>query len=630
MRTNTYILYAKATLAALLSAPLLWACSEEEVPDPQLYTPEGVPFAYVSIGFSTGMNPVTKAETPTGGEDGDGPEAGQDYENQINDIHLFFYNVKDPASDPDNTGADGVNMNPDTAIVAHKYLTSGEFSYNNNGTGTESQATTHSIPVENLLVGNSYHVLAVVNAGDAFVSTLQSPLTLGSLQQATVTKLYTYDETNGYRDFLMSSESNENTPLQITDENSERNPASTKIWVERVTARVDYKKEESYDVPYSEEGTTTDKIGTAKILGAMLINTLNETAESYLLKRVTEGSDNISGSPIWLGDETYTKNTGAATNYVIAPLTTTMTAANATKIATNFSTANYFPSFSYDTADDWEDLFIEGTPITTNNETWNRIGYPKENTAQNADYRYTTGVVFKADFTPIIDGTKLADDATFFEWNGKIYATVEAAMEAFDSQSWSRIAETDFWNDINTWDDLRNKIIAGIKDNDPAGYKEYLIKQAEDKDGTDNIGAKEKAALRWSNYMKTECHYKVENNVVLVDTDKDKDGSTRSALAPFGLATYYKGICYYTYWIKHANDQNDTNDMGPLGLINKGGVMEYGIVRNNIYKLEVTGISQLGNDIPGNRTLLINVSVRNWEEMNESDEIELEPNTGNE
>ena len=114
------------------------------MPDPQLYTPEGVPFAYVSIGFSTGMNPVTKAETPTGGEDGDDPEAGQYYENQINNIHLFFYNVKDPASDPGNTRADGVNMHPDTAIVAHKYLTSGEFSYNNNGTGTESQATTHS------------------------------------------------------------------------------------------------------------------------------------------------------------------------------------------------------------------------------------------------------------------------------------------------------------------------------------------------------------------------------------------------------------------------------------------------------------------------------------------------------
>lgn len=620
---NTYILYAKATLAALLSAPLLWACSEEAVPDPQLYTPEGVPFAYVSIGFSTGMNPVTKAEDPTGGEDGDDEEKGQDYENRINNIHLFFYNVEDPT----DTDEDGVNLHPDTTIVAHKYLTSREFAYNNIGTGTDPQATTHSIPVENLLVGNSYHVLAVVNAGKNYGSTFTR---LGDLQKETVTKLYTYDEQdNEYSNFLMSSESNEKTPLRINDGNSEGNPAETTITVERVTARVDYKKEESYDVPYSEEGTTTDKIGTAKILGGMLINTLNETAKSYLLKRVTEGSDNISGSPIWLGDETYTKNTGAATNYVIAPLTTTLTSANAGSVETNFSTPNYFPSFSYANAKEWEDLFIEGTPITTNNETWNRIGYPKENTAQNADYRYTTGVVFKADFTPIIGGIELADDATFFEWNGKIYATVEAAMVAFDLNSWNRIAETDSWTDISTWDDLRNKIIAGIKDNDPAGYKEYLIKQAEDKDGTENIGTDEKAALRWSNYMETECHYKVENNVVLVDTNNDA-GSTRSALAPFGLATYYKGICYYTYWIKHANDQIDTNDMGPLGLINKGGVMEYGIVRNNIYKLEVTGISQLGNDIPGNRTLLINVSVRNWEVMNESDEIELEPNTGNE
>ena len=123
--------------------------------------------------------------------------------------------------------------------------------------------------------------------------------------------------------------------------------------------------------------------------------------------------------------------------------------------------------------------------------------------------------------------------------------------------------------------------------------------------------------------METHCHYKLQDGVVKVDIN---EGSTRSALAPFGLATYYKGICYYTYWIKHANDQIEDNNMPYAG----GGVMEYGIVRNNIYKLNVTAITQLGNPIPGDRTLQINVSVRNWEVIEGENEIELKPTAGNE
>ena len=80
-----------------------------------------------------------------------------------------------------------------------------------------------------------------------------------------------------------------------------------------------------------------------------------------------------------------------------------------------------------------------------------------------------------------------------------------------------------------------------------------------------------------------------------------------------GVTKYPGGICYYTYWIKHSNDGDNTNDGAG------GGIMEYGIVRNNIYQLNVTGISGLGDDVPGDRTLEINVTVRNWEQMTQED-----------
>ena len=573
--------------------------------DCQLYTEEGVPYAYVSIALSTAMSPSTRAN-PEGGEDGDGREPGQSNENEVNDITLFFYDVED--------ALDGVNSAAATPIpVIRQYFSKNKINYENG----QTYATTEAVPVEQLLVSHNYHVLAVVNGGEDFGKDIT---TLGELQEATVKDIYTVGTDGSYSNFLMASADDEDSPLYIRPNNSEANPATTRIDVERVTARVDYRALGTGGVATEGNLYEIDGVGTAKITGAMLVNTLNETANSWLLKRVTEAGQGIGTAFTWLGDETSAIDNGAATNYVIAPLTTTLTADNA---ATYFTTENYFPSFDYENANDWEKLLIKGTEVTDpdTHETWLRIGYPKENTAEKANTHYTTGVVFQADFLP----TDYKDDATFFEWNGTIYPTVEKAMEAFDQDGWDRIDEQDQWASVNTWADLRTHIISGLRTGDPAGYKKFLEEKAKGQEGTTNITTEDKAALRWSNYMETYCHYKLVNNEVTVDID-DKIGSTRSALAPFGLATYYEGICYYTYWIKHANDQIPENDMPNAG----GGVMEYGIVRNNVYKLNVTSITQLGNDIPGDRTLQINVSVRNWEMIEGEDEIELKPTESNE
>ena len=46
--------------------------------------------------------------------------------------------------------------------------------------------------------------------------------------------------------------------------------------------------------------------------------------------------------------------------------------------------------------------------------------------------------------------------------------------------------------------------------------------------------------------------------------------------------------CYYNYWIKHEDNQQPT----------EMGVMEFGIVRNNIYRLSVNKIAGLGSGDP--------------------------------
>lgn len=585
----------------------------EEPADCQLYTPEGKPYAYVSVGFRTGMNTSTRADDdPTGGEDGDDNQAGTADENRIHDITLFFYVA-------DGTAADkGVNSASTTPIAARHYFTSDQFTYLE---GSKT-ATTEITAVEDLLVNTSYHVLAVVNAGDNFLSG-KLDLTLGELQKATATSIYTVG-TNSYTNFLMaSSDDDEESKMYVSPYNNERNPATARLSVERVSARVDYRASGNntgeagvYDVKPSDDATS---IGQAKITGAMLMNVLDAEAPSWLLKRVADswGSTDVE----YLGKETYQGVASAtASNYVIDAIEN--------KSSGSFVPATYYKNFGYGdptNADDISLAWEADANYTTlfTNEGYNCIGYPKENVNRQGDKELTTGVVFRAQYTP--DG--MDKEQTFFEYNGELYATLNDLMQGFNEDNWNNfilkvLGTTDWWQNALTWEDLQANIIDKLRI-DPVGYRDYLALAAKGKTG--NIDDEEKAKLRWEAYLFNECAYQVKNNQVVVDAN-NKDGTTRRVLHETSdgqIRTFKEGICYYTYWIKHANDQDKNNDL--VGVKDKtGGVMEYAIVRNNLYKLDVTSITGPGGDIPGDRNVNVNVLVEDWILM-DNEEIDLNP-----
>ena len=72
--------------------------------------------------------------------------------------------------------------------------------------------------------------------------------------------------------------------------------------------------------------------------------------------------------------------------------------------------------------------------------------------------------------------------------------------------------------------------------------------------------------------------------------------------------------CYYNYWIRHLDNYKD----------NEMGVMEFGIVRNNYYRMLVTSVKDLGfggtfmiepnPDIPdeGEAKLKVVLNVKPW------------------
>ena len=583
----------------LLFAALLPSCSliHDDDLDCQLYTEEGVPYAYVSIALNTSAaTPSTRADNPSGGESGDGEEPGQSYENEVNDITLFFYDAAVATN-----GVNSVPTEPATSIpiVARLYLTASQL------TGSETQKQTEAIEVEQLLVNHQYHVLAVVNGGESFGAGFTD---LDDLQQATVTILYNVTGTGDnvtYSNFLMSSEDDENYPLHITPSNSATNPAMTTIDVERVTARVDYRAVDPNGTTANDNKYEVPELGTVEIKGAMLVNTYKSTATSYLLKRVTEEGKDFESGIIYLGDETPTPK-GTATNWVIDPLSREK---NDRDMSASYD--NYFNNISYDNAAEWESNFIEGVKIIDSQGVeWKRVGYPKENTAEKGSRYYSTGIVFKAEVTL----TEANAPTTLFEYNGKVYTNLEAIMRVFEGDNiWSLITGT--WS-VDSWEKLQENIISNLLDNDPTGYKAFLQKKKEEG------GTFSEADLRWPAYAEANLFYKNDNGTVTVDANGE--GSTRLALSKVNqtadgklpdrrIRTYKDGIAYYTYWIKHSNDGDNTNDGAG------GGIMEYGIVRNNIYQLNVTGISGLGDDVPGDRTLEINVTVRNWEQMTQED-----------
>lgn len=594
---------------AVIGATCLFSCDliHDDDMKCQHYTADGVPFAYVGLNISAGSaNQVTKAN-PTGGEEGDGREEGVRDENVVSTIIAFFFE-----SDK------GINSDASTRIVARQSWPSSAFTYKGN-----TQYTTDPIEVEHLQVGHTYDVLVVTNVNPTFGMDVN---TLGELRNMTTSDIWKYerdwtsnDERYIHTKFVMAS-ADAGNKLFIHNANSSTNPATTSlINVERLSARVDYQARgsegEAAGVYTVKDKTTNAEIGKAKILGAMLINTLNATASSYLFKHVTkENEDFTTGAIDYLGLETV-KGGNVATNYVLDPKS------REGKYKADFEPVTYYPNIGYANLD-WSQKILTESCVAGLKEDYKCIGYPKENVNRVGKRTHTTGVVFQARFTP----TGFTEGDTYFERNGKIFATLEAMEQAYDGTglSWKYITGhitddgKDIWDDVTTWEELRTEIIARIKVDDPAGYRAWLVEKTKNRTGKFKEGSTTKSMLRWDRYVTNFLKYSVTEGKATVDVGAS-DGFTRNLLhQASGVATYKKGICYYTYWIKHANDQDPSNDL-VKGKSEGGGVMEYAIVRNNIYKLRVMSISTPGGDIPGDRTVNVNVLVENWDPLNRED-----------
>lgn len=554
---NKNILHTvKGVAGCLLMASLAAGCAQEDIDT----APSGgggmSASSYVSLSFASQQSTPTRSN-PTGGEIGDGLEKGQDYENDITSAVAFFYQTSE---------GNGVNSGGNTTIEAVvEFNTINKIDETQSGVDRIYATGAKQIDLEN----GKYNVLVVANPGNDKWWTGKT-LTLADVRDHIQTAAWTASE-SGYSNFVMTSAADATLTL---NSNPESNPATAEVNVERMAARLDYKAEASY--------TCTDPAytgATVEITGAALVNNL--TAGSYIIKRV---ADDVNGTNLsYLGNETADEN-DAATNYVLDPWTASK---NGNLYGTWFMNGSSDPNW-------WAGYVQPGTSVS---DGWLRIGYTLENTtaAEEAGSDYSTGVVFKAKFNP--QGVaNYQGGATFFALGTHLFASMEDMMTYVYGADFSQFdAKIEACND---WAAVKN-FAASLLDNDPSGYKSFLQGQDDTQDLTSV-----KESLKWKAYMLNECGYSasLNNGVYSVTLDQNAAISTREALKPYGTRTYEDATCYYTWWVRHSNDNND----------DAKGIMEYAIVRNNIYKLTVNSVYSLGGEVPEDESLIVDVYVNDW------------------
>ncbi len=582
--------------------------------------------SYIKLSLSQASSSGTRA-TPLGGELGDGTEKGQDYENTVNSAALFLY-----AGDENTRVNTTEESTPVTMVVFNSFeQTTDERPYDN-----IAVSAAQSVSLDN----GTYRVIAIANPKDlTWARDKGSELTLGDVRDHIEKEAWTETTATGgtktYSSFLMTSENDEKGSLITLEDNPQDDPATTFVEVERMAARVDYQATGTFTINEDEDGNVTgdgDSNYTGakvEITGAAIVNNL--TAGSYELKRVSTG---LEGTVTYLGSETADETTSIATNYVIDPWTDEKTGGSSVTIDGETKEVKdlygvYYPGYATDGDEQnpsyWAGLVKAGTQVTVDGEDWNIVGYTMENTTY-ADYTskaYSSAIVFGAKFTPATETVRNSfyedyefnyGTSTFFRWNNILYATAEDMMAV----AYPNVFTTENMFGEETFTSITDleglaEFAATLRDDDPTGYKAYLQGIVDEGE----FPTSSLSDLYWETYMENECGYKFDttNGVTINAFDVETTyTSTRAALNTLtdgAVSTYEDSQCYYTWWIRHSNDDTEEHDGNETN-----GIMEYAIVRNNIYKLQVTSVYSIGGDIP-QEGLRIYVYVKDWTMLDE-------------
>lgn len=579
---------------------------------------------YMKVSVNPGV--VTKAAA---GEEGDTPdgEEGEADEYAVKDVTVvLFRNAGDTYAEPNA-------FNHDSKLVAAGYGTlPGDMDPSDENWHKRMATVTLEVTQdEEDFDQKTYGIIAVTNLGETDGKALVAKVSgeNASLENGADLANQLQASYNSNSGFIMSTHNDQyNQSTKIFDKvtlqaNVNPNEApQASVHVERLAAKVRISKADNVqDFIYTATEGENNDVAKIRLDGVALVNQLS--SGSFLLKRVTSETTGgtipamTDGHDLYLGNETVQND--AATNYVIDPWTRNKKVTDGmdwTNLAISSETLADAKNLSYTNpfvGDNFKDMwnsYSEDRITLANNTNFDDadkldFAYTMENTTSAAMSKngFSTGALFKATYIPkelmtvVTEGgrevkpkpvenynpggeTLIYDDIAadsevtldFYLYANKAYDSYEAI---FNEYVWGEQKElngvpnatiysyADFKSDkLNSIDKKTFFTQLGTA-NDPLGYIAAMYKSA-DKDQQGGLSEEEMLTAD----LTAIDQYIADNKETLNET----------------INVFEDCVCYYPYWIRHA-DNNDKTDMG---------VMEFAIVRNNIYDLKVTGISGYG------------------------------------
>lgn len=655
----------KSTLWALAFACAAVSCSDDLDEGPNGNNgqeADGIK-TYVKVAVNTGIG--TKASTgpsegPDGGE-GTGTELGLEDEYKVNDVTLILFDNKENSSASEDQKK-GFDFLAGSNICGVGYADVED--QGNSGVPEHGWVATVQVEMDEEqsaeVIGKKYGVIAVTNLGkenNLFKAVKGedgiAKINTGKDLADFMIKNDTYIKDNS---FVMSTHAMEwaltsgatktKSVVEIKEGVDEEHAATVSVFVERLAAKIRIKDYTSTGSTggsiekflYTLKDNEDKAIAKVRLDQVAIVNQL--TSGSYLLKRVS-GIVGKTEAINYLGDEVWSIDGDC--NYVMDPWYGKHNE-NAELISNDAGEQLAYTNRFGGTADQnysamWKGFTSSPVDLATAEEgAYNdnggiRLAYVMENVQQKefSLNGYSTGALFKATYYPdqlttvndkgetepayvSYDGTDGASNSElnsitadaakggvdFYEYRGKLFASQEAIFAHIINKSSSNKEKYNYTK--FTSQSFSSMTIKDYNDHfaqmaEPFGYIEDLNKKVEaytTNNPSEDLSQKTMSDLTDAQDFTTFMENKTEQS--------------------FGDAKFYDaGVCYYPYWIRHANNNK------PAVM----GVMEFAIVRNNIYDLTVKGMNSWGfsgTDIPdpkdpdedGTARINVELYVKNW------------------
>lgn len=574
---NKSILTTAALTALLLSGCIC------ETPDGTCPVPQRGNTLQLKLSVAAG----TRAN-PTPGHDGDGREHGSVNESSVKDLNLFFINDLNGLASSDA---------PDLMIKASIYA---DFTQDLvvKEDRIDNTVTVH-VPLDTYTPQTGDHILVVANYGKAL--SLGAGATVSDLADMMVSATLSGDPTSSpydCTDFVMATANA--TPgdglVTVTGTGAD---GSTKTFgcetfIERLSSRVDlwykadnvkhdvndalvYNLENAIDdngskvyiekiIPVNSVMPTGGTTSTSSVTGASTSSDLTSRAV-YMLKHLSVGED-ITQTTLC------TEETGAGvstvpTNYVVEPRTGSK---QATPVESDLE-AWYGDWRTANIKTNYANLFrTDGiNPFARHNEAV-KANDDNPNVCTQAGYSFNRAMtLFYCNENTQLTEAQTADYVTGLAFEATyVPATVYSAFDATEPESGQLTAATytrgtTFWRVTLTTQDMKESEAV------------YFT------DGT--------VADAYAGYITGKTGF------------------------PALVQEYVDGKCYYNLWLRHANtDISGTDNVWETTDPHETFPMEYGIVRNNIYRVGVgfTGPGTPEPELRGPRNIRYRIFVRKW------------------